>query len=207
MGKIYGYLRVSTTKQEINNYKESIIQLKHEKLPDNQNPIIWINETVSGRVDWRKRELGKAFDTMKKGDIIIMGEYSRIGRNFLQSIEFVSECRRKGIILYSTIGDIPYEDTATSNLLLSLNAWKAQTERENLIYRTKIGIQAARTRGSIIGRPKISKLDRDASNVALIQNELNNGVKKKSICAHFNITRPTLNKFIKEHNLSLQIDQ
>lgn len=197
---VYGYLRVSTNKQEETNFKASIIELAHQKGLYEQ--IIWISETVSGRKDWRKRLLGAEFEKMKKGDTIIMAEYSRIGRNFLQSMEFLSECRRKGVNVYSTLGDIPIKDDATSNLLLAVTAWKSQTERENIAYRTKVGLAASKAKGIPLGRPKISNLDRNINNIRLIQEQLNNGVKLKVICSNFHCSAPTLRKFIKTHNMT-----
>jgi putative DNA-invertase from lambdoid prophage Rac len=196
---VYGYLRVSTVKQEETNFKASIIELAQSK--GFYSPIVWIAETVSGRKDWRHRLLGQEFEKMKKDDIIIMAEYSRIGRNFLQSMEFLSECRRKGVTVYSTIGDIPVKDDPTSNLLLAVTAWKAQTERENLAYRTKIGLSATKSRGTVLGRPKKMKLDKDLNNIRLIQDELDKGVKLHMICSHFNCTMPTLRKFINKNHL------
>ena len=92
----YGYLRVSTVKQEIDNMKAEILLLANTKQLGN---VIFIQETVSGKVDWRKRSLGKEFEKMKQGDFLLMSEYFRIGRSFLQSLEFLSECRRKGIMV------------------------------------------------------------------------------------------------------------
>lgn len=195
---VYGYLRVSTTKQEESNYKSAILTLANEKKLGN---VTWISETVSGRKDWRKRLLGKEFENMKNGDVIITAEFSRIGRDFLTSMEFLAECRRKGVTVYSTIGDIPINNDATSNLLLAMTAWKSQIERENLSYRTKIGMAAHKANGSTMGRPKEMVLEKDPNNVKLIKGELDNGVKLKMICKHFNTTLPTLNKFIKKYEL------
>jgi putative DNA-invertase from lambdoid prophage Rac len=195
---VYGYLRVSTNKQDENNYRASILTLANDmKL----GHVTFISETVSGRKDWRKRLLGQFFDKMVKGDTLILAEYSRIGRDFLQSMEFLSECRRKGVAVISTSGDIPINDNATSNLLLSINAWKSQVERENIAYRTKIGIEAHRKNGSVIGRPKKMVLDGDINNVALIRDEIKMGIKLKDICTHVGVSQPTLRKFIKEHDL------
>lgn len=200
---VYGYLRVSTAKQEENNYKDAILRLANEKQLGNVN---WIQETVSGRKDWKNRLLGKEFEKMQKGDIIIMGEYSRIGRDFLSSMSFLADCQRKGITILSTMGDIPVTNDSTSNLLLAVTAWKAQIERENISYRTKIGIAAHKASGSVLGRPKKMVLDKDINNIRLIREELKNGVKRKKICEHFNVTRPTLNKFIKKYMISIDKD-
>jgi len=195
---VYGYLRVSTNKQDENNYKSSILQLANDK---NLGKVIWIAETISGRKDWRNRLLGQEFNKMVEGDVIIMGEYSRIGRDFLTSMEFLAECRRKKITIYSTLGDIPMNNDATSNLLLAMTAWKSQTERENLSYRTKIGMASHKANGSILGRKREMILDKDINNIRNIKDELEKGVKLKEICKHFKCTLPTLTKFIKKHDL------
>jgi DNA invertase Pin-like site-specific DNA recombinase len=194
----YGYLRVSTKQQEINNNKSEILLLADQKglgIP------IWIQETVSGRKDWRKRVLGKEFEKMKEGDILIMSEYSRIGRDFLQSIEFLSECRRRKVEIYSTLGDIPLNNDAQSNLLLAINAWKAQVEREHLSYRTKIGIKAHKEAGSILGRKPEMVLDKDPNNIRKIKELIEKDTKLKVIAKELNTTTITLRKFVKKHNL------
>lgn len=196
---IYGYLRVSTKKQEIDNNKSEILLLANKKDLGN---VTWIHETVSGRKDWRKRVLGQEFDKMKSGDIIIMSEYSRIGRDFLQSMEFLAECKRRKINVYSTLGDIPINDDATSNLLLAVTAWKSQVERENLSYRTKIGLQAHKANGSILGRKAGMILEKNKDdNIKDIKELINNGMKLKAIAEKYKVTPITLRKFIKKYNL------
>ncbi len=195
---IIGYLRVSTEKQDINNNKLEILKLANEKGLVNVN---FLEEKVSGRVDWRKRVLGKEFEKLKAGDIIIMSEYSRIGRNMMQSLEFIAECRRKGVILYSTIGDIPGEEDPTGNLIMALNGWKAQMERDQISYRTKIALAARKERGVILGRPRKMKLDKDPENKQRIKDMLDSGLKQWAIAAEFKCSEVTLSKYIKLHNL------
>ncbi len=194
----YGYLRVSTVKQEEANYKASILNMANEK---NLGQVIWIQETISGRKDWKNRLLGKSFNQMKEGDVIIMAEFSRIGRNFLQSIDFLCECRRRGVIVYSCNNDIPQTDDATSMLLLSLTSWKAQVEREDIARRTKVGLKYAKERGVILGRKKRMILDINPENKDKIKELLNKGVKLKYIAKDFKCTVKTLSKFIKKHEL------
>ena len=198
----YGYLRVSTGKQMIDNMKAEILLLANSKQLGN---VLFIQETVSGRVDWKKRVLGKEFEKMKDGDVLLMSEYSRIGRSFLQSLEFLSECKRKGVKVYSTIGDIPLNDDANANLMLAVTAWKAQVERETLAYRTKIGIQEAKNRGSVLGRKKMMILDKDPNSVNRIQGMLNKDMRLRTIAKENKCTYPTLKKFIKKHNLKIEI--
>lgn len=196
----FGYLRVSTKLQDIENNKNEILNLANEK---NLGQVIWIQEKVSGRKDWRKRILGKEFLKFVDGDVLIMSEYSRIGRDFLQSLEFISECRRKNVIVYSTIGDIPYNNDANSNLILAVTAWRSQVERELISYRTKVGIKAHKDAGSIIGRPKKMKLDKDPNNVNKIKDMIDKGYKLKNIAIEFNVSNATLWKFVKKYNLKI----
>jgi putative DNA-invertase from lambdoid prophage Rac len=197
---IYGYLRVSTERQFIENYKNAILTYANEH---KMGSIEWIQETVSGRKFWEKRLLGQFFkERMKKGDIILTAEFSRIGRDMLNSLSFIAEAKQKGVKVISINGDIPDDDSATSTLILSMTAWKNQMEREMIATRTKIGIQCARARGKQIGRPKdVCKLDKDLNNIRTIKEELEKGVKMKSICVHYKCTMPTLRKFIKKHEL------
>lgn len=192
----FGYLRVSTVKQSIDNNKAEILLLANKL---NLGNVQWIQETVSGRKDWRNRILGKEFEKMREGDIIIMSEYSRIGRDFLQSMEFLAECKRKNITVYSTIGDIKLDNSPTSNLLLAITAWKNQVEREHLSYRTKIGIQEHKNKGSILGRKKIMNLERDPTNKEKITDMLKKDIKKKTIAKELNTTMTTLKKYIRNN--------
>lgn len=195
---IYGYLRVSTGKQELDTNKSAILLFANEK---NLNQITWIQETISGRVDWRKRLLGKEFCHMKSGDTIIMSEFSRIGRNFLQSLEFICECKRKDIVVYSVAGDIPTADDSQSNLLLSLNAWKSQVERENISFRTKIALKNKKDQGVVLGRKKVMILEKNEDNKVIIKKMIDDGVKYKAIASKMGCSVQTLNKYCIKYDL------
>ena len=89
--------------------------------------------------------------------------------------------------------------------MLAVTAWKSQVERETLSYRTKIGIQEAKNRGSVLGRKKMMILDKDPNSVQRIQDQLNKDMRLRSIAKDNHCTYPTLNKFIKKHNLKIEI--
>lgn len=196
---VYGYLRVSTEKQHIENYKSSILNYCNDHKLGN---VVWIQETISGRKQWQKRLLGKEFLKMVSGDIIVTAEFSRIGRDLLNSMSFIAEAKERGIKVYSINGDIPEDTSANSTLILAMAGWKNQTERELIAQRTRVGLKAAKERGVKLGR-KVgsSKLDKDLNNIRNIEADLKMGMKKKAICAKYRCTIPTLRKFIKTHNL------
>ena len=78
---IYGYIRVSSDKQTVENQRFEINNFcKKEKLIING----WIEETISGTKSYNKRELGKLLKSVQKGDLIICAELSRLGRNLFK---------------------------------------------------------------------------------------------------------------------------
>lgn len=191
----YGYLRVSTEKQNLETNRNAILEYSNN---NDFGKVMWILETVSGRKKIVNRVLGQRFEEMKKGDIIVMSEYSRISRDFMDGMLFVSRARERGIRLVSICDDIPATDSAMDLLMLSLAAYKAQTERENISRRTKLGIENARKNGKILGsRPYKLKID----DVEPVQKMLKEGMKKSGICTKYNCTYITLRKFIKRNGL------
>lgn len=89
---IYGYIRVSTDKQTVENQRYKINQFC-----DRQEMVIekWIEETISGAKNVEDRKLGKLLKRMKKGDILICSELSRLGRNLLMIMGILNECMKR----------------------------------------------------------------------------------------------------------------
>ena len=95
---IYGYIRVSTDKQTVDNQRYEINQFC-----DRQEMVIekWIEETISGTKNVEDRKLGKLLKRMKKGDILICSELSRLGRNLLMIMGILNECMNKAIQVWT----------------------------------------------------------------------------------------------------------
>ena len=75
---IYGYIRVSTDKQTVENQRFEI-----NNFCTKQDIVVhkWIEETISGTKNVDERKLGKLLKKMKKEDILICSELSRLGRS------------------------------------------------------------------------------------------------------------------------------
>jgi DNA invertase Pin-like site-specific DNA recombinase len=119
----------------------------------------------------------------------------------------LSECKRKGVKVLSTLGDIPINDDATSNLLLAVNGWKAQIERESIAYRTKLKLEQLKALGVKLGRKHRMILEgEDGKNIEdnkiKINDMIKQGIKFKFIAKNLNCTVMTLRKFIKKYNLN-----
>ena len=95
---IYGYIRVSTDKQTVDHQRYEINQFC-----DRQEMVIekWIEETISGTKNVEDRKLGKLLKRMKKGDILICSELSRLGRNLLMIMGILNECMNKDIQVWT----------------------------------------------------------------------------------------------------------
>lgn len=198
--KVYGYLRVSTGKQELDNNKASIL-LKANSLGLNAN-VEWIEEQISGTKHWSNRELGKLLERMKENDIIITSEVSRFGRKYLDIVQFLSKCAEKKIRIYCTNSDFKIDSSIQSQLLIFAQSISAQIEREHISSRTKAALNRRKEQGVILGRKKgIMTLDKDTTNKDKIQDQINQGVKLKEIAKKLKISPMTLSKYIKKHKL------
>ena len=84
---IYGYIRVSSDKQTVENQRFEI-----NNFCDKNNIKIdgWISETISGTKNYDKRKLGKLLKKVQKDDIIICAELSRLGRNLFMIMEILN---------------------------------------------------------------------------------------------------------------------
>ncbi len=89
---IYGYIRVSSDRQTIENQRFEIINFcKRQKIQIDG----WIEETISGTRAYRERELGRLLDNVQKGDLIICAELSRLGRSLFMIMEILNICMTK----------------------------------------------------------------------------------------------------------------
>jgi DNA invertase Pin-like site-specific DNA recombinase len=84
---VYGYIRVSSDKQTVENQRFEIERFcKVNNLSING----WIEETISGTKAYKKRRLGALLQKVKKGDTIICTELSRLGRTLFMIMEILS---------------------------------------------------------------------------------------------------------------------
>lgn len=89
---IYGYTRVSTELQNTENQKHEIQTFANaQKIKVDK----WVNEVISSRKSLKERRLGKLLKHLKKGDILIASELSRLGRNLLEVMGILQSCLEK----------------------------------------------------------------------------------------------------------------
>jgi len=194
MARTIGYLRVSTADQDLDKNKADIMKLANEKKLGN---VDWVEEKVSGTKDWKKRELGAVFSTLKKGDVVIVSELSRLGRSTLQILEIMKEAKEKGIAVHAVKGAWTLNGSMESKIVLTMLAMIAEIERDLISERTKEGLRARKAAGVALGRPKgpgKSKLDQHRDEIFAL---LNNGSTKTFIAKKYDTSLPNLFNWIK----------
>lgn len=154
------FLRVSTVDQDTEKNKIEILQFVNKMQLGN---VEFIEEKISGTVDYKKRKLGVLLKSMNKNDVLIVPELSRIARSITQILEVIKITKDKGIILYSLKENFCNNDNSiTATVTSTIFALVAQIERELISLRTREALHARKLANIKLGRPKgkgKSKLD------------------------------------------------
>ena len=126
---IYGYIRVSSDKQTVENQRFEI-----NKFCNKENLHIdgWIEETISGTKNYDKRKLGELLNQVQKDDLIICAELSRLGRNLFMIMEILNICMNKECKVWTIKDNYRLGDDIQSKVLAFAFGLSAEIER-NLI--------------------------------------------------------------------------
>ena len=148
---IYGYIRVSTDKQTVENQRFEINKfIKKTKFKVDE----WIEETISGTVSPKKRNLGKLIEKTKKGDLIICSELSRLGRNMFMIMSILNILMERGVIIYTVKERYRLGEDLTSKVLAFAFSISAEIERTLISQRTTEALRRKKAEGVKLGRPK-----------------------------------------------------
>ena len=192
------YLRVSTTDQDIEKNKFDILQLANEK---KLGQVEWVEETVSGRVSWKKRKIADVLEQLQAGDTLLVSELSRLGRSMLECMEILSIASQKEIKIYSVKGNWQLDNSIQSKIIAMAFSMAAEIERDLISQRTKEALAAKKKAGVKLGRPKgigKSKLDQHRPEIEAL---LANGSTQKYIAKRYETTEANLSRWIKKHNI------
>jgi resolvase family site-specific recombinase len=194
---IYGYIRVSTDKQTVENQRYEINQFC-----DRQEMVIekWIEETISGAKNVEDRKLGKLLKRMKKGDILICSELSRLGRNLLMIMGILNECMNKDIQVWTIKDNYRLGSDINSKVLAFAFGLSAEIERNLISQRTKEALARKRAEGVVLGRPKGRKSAKTklTGQEQKIKELLSKKVSYSAIGRILGVHRLTVSTFVKE---------
>ena len=194
---IYGYIRISTDRQTLENQEFEI-----RNFAQNQNLQIdrWVKETISGTKDFEKRELGRLIRRLKKSDILICSEISRLGRNLLQIMTILNLCLKKEAQVWTIKDNYRLGSDIQSKVLAFAFGLSSEIERNLISQRTKNSLDKLRAEGKHIGRVKGSKnkTTKLSGKEELIKKLLSQNIKKVKIAKMLNVDYTTLYKYLKE---------
>ena len=154
---IYGYIRVSTDKQTVENQRFEIMNFANGT---NIKIDKWIEETISGNMAVEKRKLGALLKKLNKGDILISSEISRLGRNLMMIMSILNICMQKGIHVWTINDNYRLGNDINSKVLAFSFGLSAEIERNLISQRTKEALARKKNEGAVLGRPKGSKSTR-----------------------------------------------
>ena len=199
---IYGYIRVSTDKQTVENQRFEIENYSKER---NLLVASWIEETISGTKKVDERKLGKLLGKVKKGDIIICAELSRLGRNMFMIMSILNYCMENEIKVWTIKDGYKLGDDLTSKVLAFAFGLSAEIERNLISQRTKEALARKKAEGVQLGRPKGKKsthyklTGKEKTIIELHEK----GLSKNKIAKILGVNRNTLNVYIKKNGINL----
>ncbi len=195
---IYGYVRVSTDKQSLQNQEFEInnfCQMQQIKIDK------WIAEMISGTKDFEKRKLGILLKKLKKDDILICSEISRLGRNLLQVMTILNFCMQKEIQVWTIKDNYRLGADIQSKVLAFAFSLSAEIERNLISQRTKKALSRIKASGRKLGRQFGSRnkkhiLDGKEKDILKL---INKGLPKKQIAKLMRVSIFTLYQFLKNN--------
>ncbi len=148
---IIGYARVSTDDQKLEAQTDALTEAGAERV---------FADKITGSARSRP-QLDQMLDHLRDGDVVVVTKYDRLARSLRDLLDIVEVIAERGAGFRSLAEDI---DTTTpaGRLVFHVFASIAQFERERISERTREGLQAARKRGRVGGRPPaLSATQRD----------------------------------------------
>lgn len=177
---IFGYARISTSDQTLDGQTDALTAAGAERI---------FADTISGTKRERS-ELAQLLDQLRTGDVVTVTKYDRLARSLHDLLDIVKAIEERGAGFRSLAEDI---DTTTpaGRLIFHVFASIAQFERERISERTKEGLQAARKRGRVGGRPPVLTADQKAEARRMRDEE---GRSIAAIARLFNVSEATVRR-------------
>ncbi|HNO75550.1 MAG TPA: recombinase family protein [Nitrosomonas mobilis] len=155
---LVGYARVSTQDQNPELQIDALNKVGCVKL--------FIEKASGAQRD--RYELKAALEYMRSGDTLVVWKLDRLARSIKQLIETVEGLEKQSMGFQSLTEAI---DTTTSSgrLVFHIFAGLAEFERSIIRERTKAGLESARARGRLGGRPRSMNEDDIAAAKAMLK--------------------------------------
>ena len=199
---LYGYARCSTneSKQDINRQK-----LELKKLGVKEANIFFEYEsgTKTDRV-----QLERLLGIVKAGDTIATTEVSRLTRSTKQLCDIIEQAKEKGLELI--IGTFRVDcrnglDPMTDGMLKMMGVF-AEMERNMISQRVKSGMENAKAKGSILGRPETTIDNLPTDFLKHYPKYATKQLTQAELARLCNISRQSANKYIKIYKTAVNVE-
>ena len=192
----YGYIRVSTDKQTVENQR---FEITNYALNKNIKIDRWISEQISGTVSPDKRNLGKLIKCVRPGDSIICSELSRLGRSMFMIMSILNDLMEHEVEVHTVKEGYRLGQDLQSKVLAFAFSISAEIERTLIAERTAEALKRCKAEGVALGRPKGRK--NNQYKLSEYEDELRRmlkeGYKKIDIINYFGISSATLYNFMR----------
>ena len=196
MTKTIAYMRVSTSKQDVENQELELLRYasSHSITIDD-----WFKIEMSSRKSMKDRRIDELLDGLSKGDTLIVSELSRLGRSLSQIVAIIDKLIEKGVTFISVkqAMNLNGEHDITSKTTMTLFALMAEIERDLISERTKMGVARAKAAGKHVGRPKDSRSSKLDEQLPTIKAMVEQGVSKTAIAKLLGVTPQAMHYFVK----------
>ena len=193
---IYGYIRVSTDHQNTANQHHEIelFAQKREIVVDK-----WIEEIVSSRKSLSERKLGNLLKKLKKGDILIATELSRLGRNLLEVMGILQKCLEKDCQIWTLKENYRLGADIQSKVLAFAFSLASEIERQLISERTKNSLQRLKDEGRHLGRPYGSSYQKLQKEHNRLKKLAEKGLTKAEIARNLGCSWLTIHRYMQRN--------
>lgn len=164
---IYGYVRVSTYKQDYESQKQALLN----------NGAEFIYEEKQSGKDLSRTVLQDCIENLQPEDILMVNHICRLSRSMSDCTKLINDLHQRNIYIKILSSGV---DTSTTGgkMFAQMHALFAEFEREIILERTAAGREKARKEGRLTGRPIKHTLDR----IRLIEDEIVKGCDIRQTC-------------------------
>lgn len=181
--RLFGYARVSTKTQDV---RRQLAQLRQAGVPEANIRT----ETTSGAS--RRPVLDQLLADLKAGDVLVVTELDRLGRNGASLVAMVGTLDERDIGLRLLCPAVDTTDPLAGPIIRTILAVLADAERRLMIERTRTGLAAAKAAGRRGGRPSVMTTER----LKVAHQLIANGATIAEAARTIGVSRPTLSKHL-----------
>lgn len=194
----FAYLLVRKRDQDLEKMKMDVLKLANAQ---GLGHVDFVEEQVSDKVSWRKRQIAQVLENCHPGDSIIVSEFSSLGRSMLECLEILSLTCEKEIHIYAVKGNWCLDGSIQSKNMANAFEIAMEIEHDMISTRTTEALQRRKEQGLTLGRPKgigKSKLDQYRTEIETL---LKNGSSKTWVAKRYQTTISNLSRWMQQRGI------